>query len=240
MRNSPSHGPRNGSRGPGGHRRRRGRGAGRGRDHRRPEARGRGEWAQHAPRGRRQQRPERGHGQRRHRRPEARGGEWAHRAPRDRRQRRRQPQPGFGPHRPVGHLFRLHNEMGRVFDHMFAFRENQGKRRRSNWHPPVDFSETADRFELLVELPGVSQNDINVSVTDNRLTIKGKKRKGQNDDTQHLRQSERRYGKFHRTFPLPPKVVTEDIKAQFKDGVLTLTVPKTEEAKPTEIPIGVD
>lgn len=238
MRNSPSHGQRNVSQGPDGHRRRRGRGAGRGRDHRRPEARG-GEWAQHTPRDRRQQRPEHGRGQRRHHRPEARGGEWAHRAPRGRRQRRRQPQPGFGPHRPVGHLFKLHNEMGRVFDHMFTFRENKGKRRRSNWHPAVDFSEAADRFELLVELPGVSQNDINVSVTDNRLTIKGKKRKGQNDDTQHLRQSERRYGNFQRTFALPPKVVTEDIKAQFKDGVLTLTVPKTEEAKPTEIPIGV-
>ena len=227
MRNSQSHRPRNVSRGPGGHPRRRGRGAGRGRGHRPPEGRGGG-----------QHRPGRGRG---HRRPEGRGRDIrAQHAPRGRRQHRRQPQPNFGPHRPVGHLFKLHNEMGRVFDDMFAVRENRGKRRRADWHPAVDFSETADRFEVHVELPGVAQKDINVSVTDNRLTIKGKKRKGQKDETQHLRQSERRYGKFQRTFELPPKVVTDGIKAQFKDGVLVLTVPKTEEAKPTQIPIEVD
>ncbi len=160
--------------------------------------------------------PSRPRGPQRHQSLGARGN-WGHRPPR-----------GRGYHRPP------------EFDRAVAFRKEKTRRGKSNWRPFVDFSEAEDRFEVSVELPGVSQNDVNVSVTESQLTIKGKKKQEQTDETQNLRRSERRYGSFHRKFPLPPNIVVDGIKAEFKDGVLTVIAPKTEEAKPTEIPINAD
>jgi HSP20 family protein len=137
-------------------------------------------------------------------------------------------------------LYTLHDRMGQVLGRMAAFREEKSQKGKSDWNPSLDFFETEDRFEVLVELPGVSQDDVNVSIAENQLVIKGKKQKEQTDETQNLHHSERRYGKFHRVFPLPPNAVADDIKAEFKDGVLKLVIPKTEAAKPTDIPISGD
>ena len=106
-----------------------------------------------------------------------------------------------------------------------------------NWAPSVDVSETEDNFEVRAELPGVAQDDLHVSVKDNLLTLSGEKRQEKVDDTQSYRRVERRYGNFQRKFALPPEVETDDIKAEFSDGVLTLSIPKAEAAKPTEVPI---
>ena len=106
-----------------------------------------------------------------------------------------------------------------------------------NWAPSVDISETDDRFEVRAELPGVAKDDLHVSVKDNLLTLSGEKRQENVDDTQNYRRVERRYGSFQRRFTLPPEVATDDIKADYTDGVLTLSIPKPEVAKPTEIPI---
>ncbi|MDE0634884.1 MAG: Hsp20/alpha crystallin family protein [Candidatus Poribacteria bacterium] len=168
------------------------------------------------PEAERQGPPLQARGRRQHRSPEARGN-WEHRPPR-----------GRGHHRPP------------EFNRAVAFRKEKPRRGKSNWRPSVDFSEAEDRFEVSVELPGVAQNDVNVTVTESQLTIKGKKRQEKTDETQNLRRSERRYGSFHRKFPLPPNVVVDGIKAEFKDGVLKVIAPKTEEAKPTEIPINAD
>ena len=106
-----------------------------------------------------------------------------------------------------------------------------------NWAPSVDISETDDKFEVRAELPGVAKDDLHVSVKDNLLTLSGEKRQGDVDDTQNYRRVERRYGSFQRRFTLPPEVATDDIKAEYSDGVLTLSIPKPEVAKPTEVPI---
>ena len=106
-----------------------------------------------------------------------------------------------------------------------------------NWAPSVDISETDDRFEVRAELPGVAKDDLHVSVKDNLLTLSGEKRQKNVDDTQNYRRVERRYGSFQRRFTLPPEVTTDDIKADYTDGVLTLSIPKPETVKPTEIPI---
>ncbi|MDD9972938.1 MAG: Hsp20/alpha crystallin family protein [Candidatus Poribacteria bacterium] len=106
-----------------------------------------------------------------------------------------------------------------------------------NWAPSVDVSETEDNFEVRAELPGVAQDDLHVSVKDNLLTLSGEKRQEKVDDTQSYRRVERRYGNFQRKFALPPEVEADDIKAEFSDGVLTLSIPKPEVAKPTEVPI---
>ena len=108
---------------------------------------------------------------------------------------------------------------------------------RYDWTPSVDISETDDTFEVRAELPGVAKDDLHVSVKDNLLTLSGEKRQENVDDTQNYSRTERRYGNFQRSFTLPAEVNTDDIKAEYTDGVLTLSIPKPEAAKPTEVPI---
>lgn len=107
-----------------------------------------------------------------------------------------------------------------------------------NWTPSVDISETDNGFEVRAELPGVAKDDLSVSVKDNFLTLSGEKRQENSEDTQNFQRVERRYGSFQRRFTLPPEVAADDIKADYTDGVLTLSIPKPEVAKPTEVPIG--
>lgn len=133
-------------------------------------------------------------------------------------------------HRPARNLFRF-------YDPSFTRQIARTDADRYNWTPSVDVSETADNFEIRAELPGVAKDDLHVSVKDNLLTLTGEKRQEKVDDTQNYRRVERRYGNFQRKFALPPEVEKDDIKAEFSAGVLTLSIPKPEAAKPTEVPI---
>lgn len=142
--------------------------------------------------------------------------------------------------KPLGNLFGLHNEMGRVFGDLFESQKDNTNADDTSWTPSVDVSETETGFEIRAELPGVSDNDVNVSVTDNLLSIRGEKRQEEKSENENLHRVERVYGSFHRSFTLPRHVEAANIKAGFKDGVLTLNIPKVEEAKPTEISIEVN
>ena len=133
-------------------------------------------------------------------------------------------------HRPARNLFRFYNPL---FTRQIARTDAD----KYNWAPSVDVSETDNGFEVRAELPGVAKDDLHVSVKDNLLTLSGEKRQEKVDDTQNYRRVERRYGTFQRKFALPSEVETDDIKAEFSDGVLTLSIPKPEAAKPTEVPI---
>ncbi|MDE0010432.1 MAG: Hsp20/alpha crystallin family protein [Candidatus Poribacteria bacterium] len=138
--------------------------------------------------------------------------------------------------RPMRNPFNLQN----VFSDLFGSYENETDMGNTSWMPTVDISETETGFEIHAELPGVSENDVNVSVNDNILTVKGEKRQEIEKVDKNYHRMERRYGSFQRSFTLPRHVETSDIKAEFKDGVLTLEIPKAEAAKPTEIPITVN
>ena len=142
--------------------------------------------------------------------------------------------------RPIGNLFNLHNEMGRIFGDLFDSQEKDSNGETTAWMPTVDISETENNFEIRAELPGVNDEDVKVSVTDNLLTIQGEKRQEEKTDQKNYHRVERRYGNFQRSFTLPRNVETSNIKAGYKDGVLTLSIPKAEEAKPTEISISSD
>lgn len=139
--------------------------------------------------------------------------------------------------RPIGNLFSFPNEMKRIFGDFFEFHEGRTDTEETSWVPTVDISETENGYEIRAELPGVSEKDVNVSVTDNVLTVKGEKRQEEETDGKDYHRVERRYGSFQRRFTLPRNVETDTIKAGFKDGVLTLGIPKPEAVKPTEIPI---
>ena len=138
--------------------------------------------------------------------------------------------------RPMRNPFNLQN----VFSDLFGSHADETDMGNTSWMPTVDISETETGFEVRAELPGVSENDVNVSVSDNVLTVKGEKRQEMEKEGKDYHRMERRYGSFQRSFTLPRHVETSDIKAEFKDGVLTLEIPKAEAAKPTEIPIRVN
>ena len=142
--------------------------------------------------------------------------------------------------RPMRNLFNLHNEMGRIFGGAFGSQEGGTDTEETYWIPTVDIAETENGYEIRAELPGVSEEDVNVSVTDNLLTVKGEKRQGTETEGKNYHRVERRYGSFQRSFTLPRHIETDAIKAGFRDGVLTLGIPKAEAAKPTEIPIKIN
>ena len=107
------------------------------------------------------------------------------------------------------------------------------------WAPALDVHEDKDGFNVRVELPGLKQEDIEVSLHDGALVISGE-RKGEkiSEDTEVHRQ-ERYYGKFSRVLTLPTAVAGDKVKATYKDGILTVTLPKAEEAKPKQINVAV-
>ena len=141
--------------------------------------------------------------------------------------------------RPINSLFNLHNQLGRVYGDLLSTNDSESTEENSSWIPTVDISENDSGFEIHAELPGVAQEDVQVSLTDNLLTIKGQKNEKQETENMNYHRVERRYGTFKRSFTLPKHVDTENIKADYKDGTLTLTIPKAEAAKPKEIQIGV-
>lgn len=105
------------------------------------------------------------------------------------------------------------------------------------WSPRVDVRETKDAYEVLADLPGLDKKDINISLHDNVLTVKGERKSEDKKEDENQHYYERAYGSFSRSFRLPEKVQDKDIKAEYKDGVLRITLVKAEEAKPRLIEI---
>jgi HSP20 family protein len=108
------------------------------------------------------------------------------------------------------------------------------------WAPVVDVREDADNFVIRAELPGLKRDDISVSLQDGALVISGERTVEKVEDGVEVHRQERYYGKFQRALSLPAPVAADKIKAQYKDGVLTVTLPKAEEAKPKQIDISVN
>ena len=107
------------------------------------------------------------------------------------------------------------------------------------WVPPVDIFETGDSIVIRAELPGISKEDIALEVKDNTLSIKGEKKFEKDIKEENYHRVERSYGAFQRAFSLPGTVQQEKVKAKFKDGILEVTLPKAEEAKPKQIKVDV-
>ena len=103
--------------------------------------------------------------------------------------------------------------------------------------PAVDIHEGDDQYVVTVEIPGAGKDDVTIETDDNVLTIRGEKRSEREEKKEQARWVERSYGSFSRSFTLPANVAADRIKAAFQDGVLTITLPKTEEKKPKVISI---
>ena len=105
------------------------------------------------------------------------------------------------------------------------------------WMPPVDIQETDDSYRLTAELPGLTKDDINITLENNVLRLSGERKFEKDVKKESYHRIERSYGNFTRSFALPQQVSSDKVEAAFKDGVLTITVPKAEQAKPRKIAI---
>ncbi|RLD15908.1 Hsp20/alpha crystallin family protein [candidate division KSB1 bacterium] len=103
--------------------------------------------------------------------------------------------------------------------------------------PLMNIEETKDAYKISVELPGMEKDDIDIEVKDNVLTISGEKKEERESEEGTFYRRERRFGKFSRSINLPNDINIDDISAEYKNGVLMLTLPKTEEAKPKKITV---
>ena len=115
----------------------------------------------------------------------------------------------------------------------------EGEVSTRTWAPPVDIYEDGESLVLKAELPGFNPDDVEIRVEDNTLYLKGERKFDKEVKEQNYHRVERSYGTFTRTFSLPNSVDADKVAANYKDGVLTLTMPKKEEAKPKTIKINV-
>jgi len=109
----------------------------------------------------------------------------------------------------------------------------------SAWMPRIDVEQRGNALRVCADLPGVRKEDVTIDLTDEGLTLTGERReeKEEGQQEQGYRSFERRYGRFYRTIPLPKGANTEQLKAQMRDGVLEITIPLDESARPRRIPI---
>lgn len=105
------------------------------------------------------------------------------------------------------------------------------------WTPPVDIQETDDAYRIQVELPGMKKEDIQITLENNVLRLSGERKFEKDVKKENFHRIERVYGTFSRSFALPTQVSSDKVDAKFQDGVLTITVPKAEQAKPRRISI---
>jgi HSP20 family protein len=130
----------------------------------------------------------------------------------------------------------LKSEMDRLFDRMAELRWNELPA-LGDWAPSMDVSETKDSLVCTVEVPGMEQKDIQISLQENLLTIRGEKKQEKEEKGEHYHRIERSYGAFNRGLQLPVAVDGGKVTAGVKNGVLTITLPKTPAAKGTTISI---
>jgi HSP20 family protein len=131
--------------------------------------------------------------------------------------------PGFG------RLTNLQDELDRLFESPLT-----------TWSPALDVHEDKDSFVIRAELPGLKREEIEVSLHDGTLVISGERKFEKTEEGVEVHRQERLCGKFQRALTLPMPVAADKIKAQYKDGVLTVTLPKVEEAKPKKIDVSVN
>jgi HSP20 family protein len=138
-----------------------------------------------------------------------------------------------------GRLSSLHDELDRLFEAPWA-ELTRTSQLLSGWTPALDIHEDKDSFIVQAELPGMKREDIEVSLHDGALSISGERKAEKQYEAAEVYRTERCLGKFQRTISLPVPVAADKVKAQYQDGVLTVTLPKTEAAKPKQIDVNVN
>ena len=141
---------------------------------------------------------------------------------------------------PFTSLEDMQNEMNKLFNYptMKPLIKRSGQWDKI-WAPAVDIHDTKDALVVTADIPGLTKDQIDVSVDNNVLTIKGEKREEKEEKKKEMVRSERFYGSFQRSFTLPVGIDQTKVNAAYKDGVLEVSIPKKEEAKANQIKVDV-
>jgi HSP20 family protein len=139
---------------------------------------------------------------------------------------------------PFRDLTAFRREFDRLLDDLLADREGRSGL-GAEWAPALDLAEGRDQFVVRVELAGVDPKEIEITVSGGTLTIQGERKLEREEKDGHYHRMERSYGPFLRTVRLPSAVEEEKVKAQYKDGVLKITIPKPDEAKKKKMGIEI-
>lgn len=141
---------------------------------------------------------------------------------------------------PFRELTMLQNQMNRLFQDSFGNPAHATDEfGMTSFVPPVDIYEDEHSIKLRLEIPGVDEKDLDVRVENNVLTVRGERRFSNEEKEENFHRIERRYGSFSRSFTLPNTVDTDNVNANYNNGLLELTLAKRAEAKPKQIKIGV-
>jgi len=141
---------------------------------------------------------------------------------------------------PAQEMWRMRDEMDNMFRRFHTTPQEDGLYADSDWSPRVDISETENGYTLKAELPGVSKDDVKITIKEDVLTLRGEKKSDCQAEDQAHHICEIVSGKFARSFRLHAPVEKEKIDATFENGILTMNIPKAEEAKPKEIEISMN
>ncbi len=137
-------------------------------------------------------------------------------------------------------VFNVQRKINKLFDNFFrGGAQDDGSFGLSMWTPAVDIVERENDYSVNVELPGVRKEDVKITLENNILTIRGEKKEEAEEKNKNITRVERRYGSFQRSFTLPTTVKADKIDAVFSDGMLTISLPKAEEARPKQIEVKV-
>jgi len=144
--------------------------------------------------------------------------------------------PDLAPWSALDRWSNLRNELNSFFDMPFWSSFGRGGQLFTGWSPALDLYETGDNLVAVVELPGMHKEDIDISLHDGTLTISGE-RKRESTDGEKAQRTERYVGTFRRSIALPTRVDASEVSAAYQDGILKVTLPKAEEAKPKQIQV---
>ncbi len=133
----------------------------------------------------------------------------------------------------------MRRQMDRLWDSFFEGRPMKRVEEEAEWFPALDVAETKNQIIVKAEVPGMEPKDIDISLSGGMLTIKGEKKQEREEKEEDYHVIERSYGSFTRSVQLPKEVQSDKITASYKNGVLKITLPKSEEAKKKEIKIKV-
>ncbi len=139
--------------------------------------------------------------------------------------------------KPFREVSRLRSEMDRLWDEYFGSGRRALQPMEEAWLPAVDVSESEDKITVKAEIPGLEAKDIDISMSGDTLTIKGEKKTETEEKEENYHLVERSYGSFRRAMKIPATVDADKVEATYKNGVLTVVLPKKEEVKPKAIEI---
>ncbi len=147
----------------------------------------------------------------------------------------------WNPERELLNIEREFNKLFSSFGSHFGLSSNNEESGYENavWTPLTDIAEDKDTYIIKLDLPGISKSDVKISFIDGQLNISGERKQEKESKDSKYHRVERSFGKYYRSFALPQQIKEDQIDAEFKDGQLTIVVPKAEEVKPKEIEIKI-